>query len=278
MLDVADHGPGIAPERRREALRPFSRLDDARTRTGAWAWGWRWPRPSPAPTAARWNCRPRRAACACACACPVGRRLTDSPGGAPGRAIYGTMLVALSLAVSAPWPSSPILSPAPTPPASWRPSPRRPTRNPSSAPCGPRRFRSTSASSAREQLEIIAAARKRGEALDHVLFGPPGLGKTTLAHIIAHEMGAAAPDLRPGAGASRRPGSAADQPGKERRPVHRRDPPPVARGRGNPVPGAGGFPDRHHDRRGPPRAASSWTCSPSRWWAPPRRHADQSVA
>jgi len=43
-----------------------------------------------------------------------------------------------------------------------------------------------------QNLEIfIAAAKQRGEALDHVLLhGPPGLGKTTLSHIISHELGA----------------------------------------------------------------------------------------
>ncbi len=57
---------------------------------------------------------------------------------------------------------------------------------------------------------------------------------------------------------------------KERRPVHRRNPSPVARGRRNPVPGAGRLPDRHPDRRRPGRAQrSSWTCSPSPWSAPP---------
>ena len=135
----------------------------------------------------------------------------------------------------------------------------------------------------REQLEIfIGAARKRAEALDHVLlFGPPGLGKTTLSHIIAAELGV---NLRQTSGPvlEKPKDLAALLTNLERNDVlfideiHRLSP----GGRGNPLPGAGGLPDRHHDRRGPGRAQHQ--ARPAAVHAGrrhhARRHADQPAA
>ena len=111
----------------------------------------------------------------------------------------------------------------------------------------------TGQEAARKNLKVfIEAAKARKDALDHVLFvGPPGLGKTTLAQIVARELGVnfrstSGPCHRQG----RRSGGAAHQSGRARRAVHRRNPSAQPVGRGNPLSGDGGFPARPDHRRG----------------------------
>ena len=103
----------------------------------------------------------------------------------------------------------------------------------------------------KDNLEVaIQAAKSRGEALDHVLlYGPPGLGKTTLANIIANELGVPFQQTSgPDAADQGRPDGHPHQPARQAGAVHRRGAPPAAGAGRAALFGAGGLQARHHHR------------------------------